>query len=302
MNFVADRITVIINPISGTGGRIDVARARAAQAAALIASRGGDPSFVFLTERPGHARDLAAAAAARGDSMVVAWGGDGTMNEVGSALAFTDTSMAIVPSGSGNGLARELKIPFDAAAALDVACAGRALVIDAGEITGRLFFNLAGIGLDARVAHRFAVEGLQRRGFSRYLEMTVRELATYQPEQLTITIGSSSTTTAALMVAIANGRQYGNGAIVAPDARLDDGRLDVIVIAQRPALLALLQMPLVFMGRMRNVSGVTMQATDAVTIASAHPLLYHLDGEPIAGMLTLHARSRPRALKIKVPA
>ena len=303
MNFVAARsMTVIINPISGTGGRLDAAAARARQAAAFIASRGGDPSSVFVTERPGHARDLAAAAVSRGDSTVVAWGGDGTMNEVGSALAFTGTSMAIVPSGSGNGLARELKIPSDAAAALDVAWAGRDRVIDAGEIGGRLFFNLAGIGLDAHVAHRFAAGGRARRGFWRYLEMTLRELATYRPEPLTITIGSSSVTTSALLVAIANGRQYGNGALVAPRAQLDDGRLDVIVIAHRPAWRAMCQIPLVFIGRIADVPGVTIWAVEAVTISSPSPLLYHLDGEPIAGTLTVSARSRPGALKIKVPA
>ena len=185
-------IAVIINPISGTGGRIDVGRARAAFAADLIASQGGDPSLVFLTERPGHARELANAARSRGAATVVAWGGDGTMNEVASALAFTDTAIAMVPSGSGNGLARELKIPFDPAAAFDVAYRGREMVIDAGEIGGRLFFNIAGIGLDARVAHRFAVDGLGRRGFSRYLALTIGELRGYLPDQLTVTTPSSS--------------------------------------------------------------------------------------------------------------
>ena len=130
------------------------------------------------------------------------------MNEVASALAFTDAAIAMVPSGSGNGLARELKIPFDPAAAFDVAYRGREMVIDAGEIGGRLFFNIAGIGLDARVAHRFAVDGLGRRGFSRYLALTIGELRGYLPDQLTVTTPSSSITKPVLLVAIANGRQY----------------------------------------------------------------------------------------------
>ena len=295
-------IAVIINPISGTGGHIDIGRARAAYAADLIASHGGDPSLVFLTERAGHARELAMAAIARGVSTVVAWGGDGTMNEVGTALAFTGASIAIVPSGSGNGLARELGIPFESAAALDLARSGRDLVIDAGEIDGRLFFNLAGIGLDARVAHRFAVKGLERRGFSRYLEMTVRELMAYEPDRLTITTPSSSVTASTLLVAIANGRQYGNGAVIAPYARLDDGKLDVVIVTHRSPLRALLEMPLVFMGRAANVRGVTMEAAQSVQINSPHPVVYHLDGEPIAGAHEIHARARPRALRIKVPA
>jgi YegS/Rv2252/BmrU family lipid kinase len=299
---VADRIAVIINPISGTGGRIDVGRARAAYAADLIASQGGDPSLVFLTERPGHARELAKAAMARGVATVVAWGGDGTMNEVASALAFTDTAIAMVPSGSGNGLARELKIPFDRAAAFDVACRGREMVIDAGEIGGRFFFNIAGIGLDARVAHRFAVDGLVRRGFLRYLELTIGELRGYVPDQLTVTTPSSSITKPVLLVAIANGRQYGNGAIIAPAARLDDGQLDVVIVDHRSAFRACLALPLVFMGRAGRVSGLTMESAESVEITAPHPVLYHLDGEPIAGTLSLRAEARPRALRVKVPA
>jgi YegS/Rv2252/BmrU family lipid kinase len=299
---VAPRIAVIINPISGTGGRFEVARERAAQASAFIASRGGNPALVFLSERGGHARELTASFVAQGISTVVAWGGDGTMNEVGTALAFTDASLAIVPSGSGNGLARELGIPFDSAAALDIACSGREIVIDAGEIDGRLFFNLAGVGLDARVAHRFAVKGLERRGFSRYMQITIRELIEYAPDFLTVTTPSSSVTAPVLLVAIANGRQYGNGAIIAPNARLDDGRLDVVIVRHRSALRALLEMPLVFMGRAQNVGGVTMEAAETVEITSPHPVVYHLDGEPIAGTLSLHARARPRALRVKVRA
>src|SRR5207244_11505013 len=138
---------VTINPIPGTGGRNDVARARAAQASTLLSSRGQDPSNVFITERGGHAREIARAAIDRGISTIVAWGGDGTMNEVGTALAFTDAAIALVPSGSGNGLARDLGIPFNAAAALDVAFGGTDRTIDAGEIDGRLFFNIAGMGL-----------------------------------------------------------------------------------------------------------------------------------------------------------
>jgi diacylglycerol kinase (ATP) len=280
---------------------MDVARERAVQASAFIASRGGDPALVFLTERPGHARELAASAIARGISTVVAWGGDGTMNEVGTALAFTSASLAIVPSGSGNGLARELGIPFDSAAALDVACSGREMVIDAGEIDGRLFFNLAGVGLDARVAHRFGVEGVERRGFSRYMAILIRELMQYVPDHLTVTTPASSVTTPVLLVAIANGRQYGNGAIIAPKARLDSGHLDVVIVRHRSALRALVEMPLVFMGRAANVRGVTMEAAESVQITSPRPVVYHLDGEPIAGTPSIHAHVRPRALRIKVP-
>jgi diacylglycerol kinase (ATP) len=278
-----------------------VARARAAQAAALLTSRGIDPSNVFITERPGHARELALAATARGVATIVAWGGDGTMNEIASAIAFTDTVLALVPSGSGNGLARELRIPFDPSAALALAFNGRERRIDAGQIDERLFFNVAGVGLDARVAHRFAVGGLEKRGFSRYMAITMRELADYQPDRLAISTGASTVETSSLLVAIANGREYGNGAVIAPHARLDDGLLDLVIVAARSLVRAFVELPFVFMGVIDRLGGVRIQQTDSVTIASPYPLVYHVDGEPIAGTLTISAKARPRALRVKVP-
>jgi diacylglycerol kinase family enzyme len=162
------KVSVIINPISGTGGRLDIARARAEQAAALLTARGVEPE-VFLTERHGHARELAASALGRGVSLVLAWGGDGTVNEVASVLAFRDATLGVIPSGSGNGLARALAIPLDPSKAFALAFDGMDLVMDAGELDGRLFFNVAGIGLDARVAHEFSAHGLVRRGLARYV-------------------------------------------------------------------------------------------------------------------------------------
>src|SRR6187551_1837572 len=117
-------VAVIINPVSGTGGRPDVGRRRAELAADLLGAR-GLASQILLTERPGHARELARALVAQSVKTVIAWGGDGTVNEVGSALAFTSAALAIVPSGSGNGLARELRIPLKAPQALAVAVDGR---------------------------------------------------------------------------------------------------------------------------------------------------------------------------------
>jgi YegS/Rv2252/BmrU family lipid kinase len=294
------RVAVIINPISGTGGRLHVARDRAELAASLIAGRGYE-SQIFITERPGHGRELASAALAQGASLVLAWGGDGTVNEVGSALAFRDASMAIVPSGSGNGLARELRIPFDPVSAIDVALRGRERRIDAGELDGRLFFNVAGIGLDARVAHRFAADGLVHRGFRRYATITVRELFTYKPDYHTIVTDGRTLHARTLLIAIANARQYGNGALIAPEARLDDGRLDVVVVLARSPLAALVQVPRVFSGRIATVPGVTMSSAVDIQVTSGQPVLYHVDGEPYTGAAVVAARPWPAALRVVVP-
>jgi diacylglycerol kinase (ATP) len=293
-------VAIIINPISGTGGRLDVARARAEKAAALLLAHGIEPE-VFLTERIGHARELAVSAVTHGASLVIAWGGDGTVNEVASVLAFGPAVLGVIPSGSGNGLARELGIPFEPEAALAVALGDRERVIDAGELDGRLFFNIAGIGLDARVAHEFAAGGLVRRGFGRYLEITARELFTYQPDEHTIVTDGQPQRERTLLIAIANARQYGNGAIIAPEARVDDGQLDVVVVAHRSPLRALLQVPRVFLGQIARVPGVTMRRATEVEVTSARQVLYHVDGEPFVGGASIRGRVQPRALRIKVP-
>ena len=291
----------MINPISGSGGRPEVARRRAELAVDELERRGLEGE-VYVTERQGHARDLTRAAVGQGARLVLAWGGDGTVNEVASVLAFTDAALAIIPSGSGNGLARELKIPFDPPAAFDVALTkGRDRVIDAGELDGRLFFNIAGIGLDAQVAHRFAVGGLIRRGFWRYLEITVVELFTYDPDEHTIVVDGAAHRVRALLIALANARQYGNGAIIAPHARLDDGQIDVVTVPQRSVLATLLQIPRVFAGSVDRVPGVTIRCGQEIEITSARPVVYHVDGEPFVGGALVRARAHPRAIRVRVP-
>jgi diacylglycerol kinase (ATP) len=294
-------VAVVINPISGSGGRPDVARRRAELAVAEL-ERHGHEGEVFVTERAGHARELTRAALGRGVRLVLAWGGDGTVNEVASVLAFTGAAIGIIPSGSGNGLSRELRIPFDPAAAFAIALtSGRDRVIDAGELDGHLFFNIAGIGLDARVAHRFAAGGLVRRGFWRYLEITAQELFTYDPDEHTVVVDGAPVRVRALLIAIANGRQYGNGAIIAPHAQLDDGRLDVVIVPQRSIAATLMQIPRVFAGSVDRVPGVSVRCGSEIEITSARPVLYHVDGEPFIGGASVRAAVRRTALRVRVP-
>jgi YegS/Rv2252/BmrU family lipid kinase len=243
---------------------------------------------------------LTRAAVAGGASLIAAWGGDGTMNEVASVLAHTPTPLALIPSGSGNGLARELGIPLTAADALALAIDGTDRRIDAGEIDGRLFFNVAGVGLDARVAHRFAVNGIISRGFLRYARITLQELVTYRPDEHTIVTDAGTTRRRALVVAIANSRQYGNGAVIAPEARLDDGLLDVVVVDDRSLLETLVELPRLFSGGVAKVHGVTTEQTGRVEITSASRVVYHVDGEPFVGGVSLVARSLPSALTVRV--
>ena len=163
---------VIINPLSGARGR-SLGASRAALAGRLLASRGLE-GRIRVTEYPGHASELARQALAEGASLVCAWGGDGTVNEVASALAYTSVPLGVIPEGSGNGFARELGIYLSPEKALDVAINGRERIIDAGQIGDRVFFNLAGIGLDAR--HRRPLQPA-RAPSSRFLQVRLARLA-----------------------------------------------------------------------------------------------------------------------------
>src|SRR5262249_3182754 len=142
-------VTVIINPISGGAGP-EAAR-RKAQLALSIVDAHGDRPEVLLTERVGHARDLAAGALQRGARVVLAWGGDGTINEIASALVFGEVPLGIIPAGSGNGLARELGVARQPEQAIADALAAESRLMDVGEIAGRYFVNIAGIGFDAHI-------------------------------------------------------------------------------------------------------------------------------------------------------
>jgi diacylglycerol kinase family enzyme len=137
------RVTIVINPVAGVRGTLERARRRAEWAIDLLRSRGADPD-VFISERRGHARELAAAAAATAAEVVAAWGGDGTVNEVASALAGSDVALAVIPAGSGNGLARMLGVPADPRRAIDHFLQARrrlppsAVPVAACSCTGRL--------------------------------------------------------------------------------------------------------------------------------------------------------------------
>jgi YegS/Rv2252/BmrU family lipid kinase len=266
----------------------------------VLAARGVEGT-VRLTEGPGHALELARAAVDARTAVVCAWGGDGTVNEVARALAGTGTALGVVPAGSGNGLARELGIPWDPAAALGVALGRRERVIDVGDVEGRLFVNLAGIGLDAHVAALFNARHGGRRGFWPYVAIGVREILRYRAREYTIRVGSETWQERALVIICANARQYGGGAVVAPTARPDDGQLDVVTVATRPPLVALRDALHLFRGTLDRAPGVSTRRTPTVEIAGSEPILFHVDGEAVTGGPVLTVRIRPAVLRVRVP-
>jgi len=289
-------VTVIINPVSGGHG-IDVARRKAQLALSVIEAHGDRPE-VLLTERVGHARDLAAGALQRGARLVLAWGGDGTINEVASALVFGEVPLGIVPAGSGNGLARELGVPMRAEQAIATALAATPRLMDVGEIDGRYFVNIAGIGFDAHIASAFAAS--TRRGFLGYAGITARALRSYVPLTYRITHGGTTQEVCAILVTLANSPQFGNGARIAPGARVDDGLLDLVLVREQSRLRTICSLPRLFNGTADKLHGCTTDRIRDVTIEAEEPLTYHVDGEPVRGGVRVRARVHPSALHIAV--
>ncbi len=294
------KATVVINPIAGPG------RLRSLDACAQLAKdvlgRGGFDAQVRITTAPPDAQRFAMEALAAAHDLVVAWGGDGTVNGVGAALAGSPVPMAIIPGGSGNGLARDLGLPLAAAAAFEVAARGHNRPIDAGELNGSLFFNVAGIGLDASIARRMAAPGA-RRGLLGYVIATFSEVATYRAGQYSVELpgpAGSRFATAALFIAIANSRQYGNGAQIAPRASLDDGLMDIVVVKPQSIVSMASRIPAFFNGSLKADDKVLMHASANAVIKCDRDIAFHVDGEPRLGAPTLTLRTHDRTLQVRV--
>ena len=295
----APRAVVIINPLSGHGRYEHQIQAHATVARDVLGEHGIEAD-VRPTAGPGDARRFAADAAQAGCSLVVAWGGDGTVNEAASALVHTPVRLAIVPAGSGNGLAADLGIPFNPRAALEVAARGRSMTIDAGQVDECLFFNIAGVGVDAVIAARFAERGPRRRGPFAYLQLGTAELLRYRAQTYRLTLDGAALERRAMLVALANGRQYGNRVLIAPGARLDDGLLEVVIVDQLSVLSIAARLPSLFRGTLKPGRGVVMRAARTLRIAAAGDIPYHIDGEPRLGRDEIVVTTHPRALHVCV--
>lgn len=291
------RAIVIVNPIAGPGRASSLA-ACADLARTALGARGYEVG-VQVTYHPDDAARLARDARASGADLVVAWGGDGTINGVGSALAGSPVPLGIVPGGSGNGLARDLGLPLEAAAALAVAGGGVTRTIDAGEVDGSLFFNVAGIGLDAEIAARLAAPGA-RRGLAGYVQATLAELPSYRPRRYAIHVSGEVLDECALFIALANSRQYGSGALIAPQARLDDGCLDLVVVRAQSFARIVAQVPAFFRGTLQDGRGLLTRRAERLEIEGEQPIRFHVDGEPRIGSNRVVVRTRPRHLIVSV--
>lgn len=292
-------VVAIVNPLSGAGATPGVAERRVALLETKFAAA-NVIGAVFLTQRSGHAGDLARDAVRAGARMVIAWGGDGTINEVGTALTGTPVVLGIVPAGSGNGFASEIGVPTVPEAAIDVALRGRDRTIDAGEMAGRLFFNIAGIGFDAVIAEQFNLQTLGRRGMGPYVRIGLRECFRYRAARYRIVLDGETIETSALLIAFANGREYGNRIRLAPHARMDDGKLEALVVEDRRPLSRLWSGRHLALGTADQAPRIITRSIESARVETDGEMLYHLDGEIGRASGSISVRILPKALTVRV--
>lgn len=289
-----NHIVAIINPVSGIRNKDKIPRL----IDTVVDLERNDVSII-MTEYAGHAREIAAQAVNDGASIVVAIGGDGTINEVGSALCGTDAALAIVPSGSGNGLARHLRIPMNASRALQVLNNGVVGSFDYCTVNGRPFFCTCGMGFDATVSYKFSNEGT--RGFITYIKTTLSEYIKYKPQEYLIDIDGAKLREKAFVIACCNAAQYGNNAYIAPRATMQDGLIDVTVmhpfsIVDSPLISARL-----FLRQLNHDNHVSIYRGKRVIIERLHDDIIHIDGDPIMMPARLDFNNVANGIKILVP-
>lgn len=288
------RVLLIINPIAGTSKKKGLDDFIVGQLLPL-----GWHVDVEHTTGPGDATSLAAQAVAEKYDAVIAAGGDGTINETARALCDTEVPLGIVPCGSGNGLARHLDIPIDAAESVGVISRANVRTIDYGRLNNLFFFCTCGVGFDADVSHNFAHKG--SRGFSTYIKSAFETYQNFSPVEYSISIENEKITDEAFLIAVCNASQYGNNAYIAPKASIDDGLLDITLIHKGNALQSSLLAFDLLNGNISNNALVSSFRAPSVIIERSQGDAVHVDGEPIKLSGPMNIRCCPGGLKVFTP-
>jgi YegS/Rv2252/BmrU family lipid kinase len=288
------RILFIVNPISGHRDK----RKFGEEAAAVLG--GGDITYeIVFTERAGHATELASETVGDYD-IVAAVGGDGTLNEVARGLLHSSTAMAVIPCGSGNGLARCLHLPLKTSEAIRLLRDGKVERIDTGTVNGKLFLSVAGIGLDAQTAEDFARD--PRRGFIPYAHYATNNYFHLKPETVRITFdGRKTLTCSPMLVTFANSNQYGYNAVIAPHASLQDGLLDTCILSRPPLPLIPAFVGMLMHGHLDRSRYLTEIQSAHITVERPSAGVVNIDGEPVMMEAVLEVRVVPQSLRVVVP-
>ena len=285
------RIVFIVNPISGTQSKNNILK--------WIEERLDHSRYeheVVKTRYAGHATEISAQAVTDGIDIVVAIGGDGTINETARSLIHTTTTLGIIPCGSGNGLARHLHIPMDPKAAIDILNEGHQIQMDYGKINDIPFFCTCGVGFDAFLSLKFADSG--KRGLLTYLDNTLHESLTYQPETYEIENEAGTVKYKAFLIACGNASQYGNNAYITPQASLTDGLMDITILEPFTVLDVPSLSFQLFNKTINQNSRIKTMRAKKIKIRRSQPGVFHYDGDPIMGSENLEVEIIPKGLNI----
>jgi diacylglycerol kinase (ATP) len=290
------RVRFIINPHSGVRKRINLEN--------LIAQELDTAQFdyhITYTEYAGHATELAAEAVSEGCDIVVAVGGDGSVNEVAKSLIDTNTVLGILPAGSGNGFAMHLGWGRDIAAVLRRFSAAKIETIDTGLMNDRPFVNLAGVGFEASVV--FNTRNAAKRGMQGYIKGFFNQLFSYKFKKYNIKVDNETFETEALTITVANAPMYGYNFIVAPLAKYNDGKLEVVVFKKAKKLRYVIT-TMRMLNRTVNKSPLVKRFSgEKIEISLKEPDFAQVDGEgyPIENEKLVFTL-KPLSLKVLVPS
>ena len=293
-NNATQKIMLVINPISGTGNKKEVAPAVEQRVSEL-----GFDLDVRLTGGRGDATRFAREASDAGYYGVIACGGDGTVNETATALCGSRTALGIIPAGSGNGLARHLGIPIEPEAAVKIIAENHIVDSDYGSVNGHPFFCTFGVGFDAAVSGNFARQ--HRRGKLMYLKSAISEYVKFHPQVYTVSANGQVLTEKAFLIACCNASQYGNNAYIAPTASITDGLLDITIIhAGNPLNTAMVGVDL-FTGYINSNTLIHSFRAPSAVIYRQQEGPAHLDGEPVNITETMDIKCHANSLRIFTP-
>lgn len=281
----------IVNPISGTQAKKGIVQKIRHNVDREIYSY-----RIIPTQYAGHATEIASECVSQNVDVVVAVGGDGTVNEIARSLVHTKTSLGIIPCGSGNGLARHLQIPMDVKKAIEVINRATIETIDYGKINGIPYFCTCGVGFDAFISMKFAQSG--KRGLSTYFENTVREGLRYEPETYEIENEDGTMRHKAFLITCANASQYGNNVYIAPKASLCDGLMDVIIMEPVGVLDAPSISFQLLNGTIDQNSHIKTFKSKKVKIHRNSPGVIHFDGDPIMAEADLEVEIIEKGLSV----
>lgn len=292
-NPLKKKICFIVNPISGVGRQKIIEK---------LVDRSLDRTLfdyeIAYTKASKHATELAKQAVVNNCNTVVAVGGDGSVNEVAKGLLGSNTSLAIVPTGSGNGLARHLKIPLDLKKAMEVVNRSKEIKIDTIQLNEETFVNVAGIGFDAHIGWEFAKFG--KRGLSSYVKVIMRELPKYKAQDYELIIDGKTIHQKAFLISFANGSQWGNNAYIAPLADTTDGLMDIAILKNVSFLSGVLIGYKLFSKTLHWSSYLEIIKAKEV-IVKQKDTIAHIDGEPVKAGNTILIKVNPLSLRVIIP-